>query len=216
MRTYYCIIRSTGGVERKTARCGTAGGERYVRVRPTLGAPRYLWFGSDKVIVRQLTEHETGTMNSIARRKSFRSQIKLNLKMADASASSGDHGCDDENGGGGADSGGAGEVGDEPRRGSGDGVDVGSNTTTAMTAVSVRNGFKYIIIYYNLYIVRHNIILYISIARAIIFFNCNHPYFKIYNFIFLKNLRYYTIQTILLEYIIIYNLILCNPVFFYY
>ncbi|XP_060833551.1 uncharacterized protein LOC132917045 [Rhopalosiphum padi] len=140
LKKYGTII---GGVERKTARCGTAGGERYVRVRPTLGAPRYLWFGSDKVIVRQLTEHETGTMNSIARRKSFRSQIKLNLKMADASASSGDHGCDDENGSGGADSGGAGEVGDEPRRGSGDGVDVGSNTTTAMTAVSVRNGFKF-------------------------------------------------------------------------
>ncbi|XP_025196570.1 uncharacterized protein LOC112595540 [Melanaphis sacchari] len=136
LKKYGTII---GGVERKTARCGTAGGERYVRVRPTLGAPRYLWFGSDKVIVRQLTEHETGTMNSIARRKSFRSQIKLNLKMADSTASSGDHGCDDESGSGG----GGGEVGDEPCRGSGDGVDVGPYTATATTAVSVRNGFKF-------------------------------------------------------------------------
>lgn len=134
------IIHTAGGVERKTARCGTAGGERYVRVRPTLGAPRYLWFGSDKVIVRQLTEHETGTMNSIARRKSFRSQIKLNLKMADAPTSSGDHG-------GGADSGGGGD--DEACCGGGDGVVVGSCTATAMTAVSVQNGFKYL----------HNIII---------------------------------------------------------
>ncbi|XP_027845734.2 uncharacterized protein LOC114126057 isoform X2 [Aphis gossypii] len=138
LKKYGTII---GGVERKTARCGTAGGERYVRVRPTLGAPRYLWFGSDKVIVRQLTEHETGTMNSIARRKSFRSQIKLNLKMADAPTPSGDRGCVNENGGG--DSGGATEVGDDPCRGNGDGVDVGSYTATAMTAVSVRNGFKF-------------------------------------------------------------------------
>lgn len=122
-------------MERKTARCGTAGGERYVRVRPTLGAPRYLWFGSDKVIVRQLTEHETGTMNSIARRKSFRSQIKLNLKMADAP--SGERG---ENGGGADGSGG----GDEACcSGGGEGVVVGSCTATAMTAVSVQNGFKY-------------------------------------------------------------------------
>ncbi|XP_060861531.1 uncharacterized protein LOC132938616 [Metopolophium dirhodum] len=135
LKKYGTII---GGVERKTGRCGTAGGERYVRVRPTLGAPRYLWFGSDKVIVRQLTEHETGTMNSIARRKSFRSQIKLNLKMADApTSSSGDHG---ENGGG-ADSGGGG--GDEACCGGGDGVVVGSCTATAMTAVSVQNGFKF-------------------------------------------------------------------------
>ncbi|CAI6344081.1 unnamed protein product [Macrosiphum euphorbiae] len=131
LKKYGTII---GGVERKTARCGTAGGERYVRVRPTLGAPRYLWFGSDKVIVRQLTEHETGTMNSIARRKSFRSQIKLNLKMADAPTSSGDHG-------GGADSGGGGD--DEACCGGGDGVVVGSCTATAMTAVSVQNGFKF-------------------------------------------------------------------------
>ncbi|XP_015369058.1 PREDICTED: uncharacterized protein LOC107165374 [Diuraphis noxia] len=135
LKKYGTII---GGVERKTARCGTAGGERYVRVRLTLGAPRYLWFGSDKVIVRQLTEHETGTMNSIARRKSFRSQIKLNLKMADSSASSGDHG---ENGGG-ADSGGG---GDEACCGSADGggAVIGSSTATAMTAVSVQNGFKF-------------------------------------------------------------------------
>lgn len=73
-------------MERKTARCGATGGERYVRVRPTLGAPRYLWFGSDKAIVRQLTEHEAGAMNSVARRKSFRSHVKLNLKMIDPSS----------------------------------------------------------------------------------------------------------------------------------
>ncbi|KAL4122212.1 hypothetical protein QTP88_014584 [Uroleucon formosanum] len=133
LKKYGTII---GGVERKTARCGTAGGERYVRVRLTLGAPRYLWFGSDKVIVRQLTEHETGTMNSIARRKSFRSQIKLNLKMADASTASGDRG---ENGGG-ADSG---DGGDDACSGGGDGVVVGSCAATAMTAVSVQNGFKF-------------------------------------------------------------------------
>ncbi|XP_001945409.2 uncharacterized protein LOC100164648 [Acyrthosiphon pisum] len=141
LKKYGTII---GGVERKTARCGTAGGERYVRVRPTLGAPRYLWFGSDKVIVRQLTEHETGTMNSIARRKSFRSQIKLNLKMADTPTSSGDHcengGGADSGGGGGADSGGG---GDEACCGGGDGVVVGSCTATAMTAISVQNGFKF-------------------------------------------------------------------------
>lgn len=64
--------------------------------------------------------------------------------MADAPTSSGDRGCDNENGCGG-DSGGAAEVGDEPCRGNGDGVDVGSYTATAMTAVSVRNGFKYIL-----------------------------------------------------------------------
>ncbi|XP_050427155.1 uncharacterized protein LOC126837334 [Adelges cooleyi] len=81
LKKYGTII---GGVERKTCR-GMSGGERYVRVRLTLGSPRYLWFGSNKAIVRQLTEHETGTMNSIARRKSFKSQIKLNLKMADPS-----------------------------------------------------------------------------------------------------------------------------------
>lgn len=159
-------------MERKTGRCGTAGGERYVRVRPTLGAPRYLWFGSDKVIVRQLTEHETGTMNSIARRKSFRSQIKLNLKMADASAPSSAAGGGADSGRG-ADSGGGGEEpsrggdgpsggsggGDEPIGGSGDGgagvVIVGSCTAAAMTtAVSVQNGFKYVVQYY--YVYRHS------------------------------------------------------------
>ncbi|XP_050525880.1 uncharacterized protein LOC126896817 isoform X3 [Daktulosphaira vitifoliae] len=82
LKKYGTVI---GGVERKTCR-GLTGSERYVRVRLILGSPRYLWFGSNKAIVRQLTEHETGTMNSIARRKSFRSHIKLNLKMADPSS----------------------------------------------------------------------------------------------------------------------------------
>lgn len=137
------------------------GGERYVRIRPTLGAPRYLWFGSDKVVVRQLTEHETGTMNSVARRKSFRSQIKLNLKMADAhraasvvvatsagpSPSTGEArencGNGSGSGGGGGDDGsvevaGAGGCGDNIK---GCGVTVGS---TATTTVSVQNGFRYV------------------------------------------------------------------------
>lgn len=119
-----------GDVERKTARGGTTGGERYVRVRLILGAPRYLWFGSDKVIVRQLTEHETGTMNSIARRKSFRSQIKLNLKMADPSPSNSavvttgssvaGYSESKENGSGG-----------------------GGSTTVHLTTVSSQNGFRY-------------------------------------------------------------------------
>lgn len=128
------------------------GGERYVRIRPTLGAPRYLWFGSDKVVVRQLTEHETGTMNSVARRKSFRSQIKLNLKMADAhraasvvvATSSGlspSTGEARENCGSGG--GGKGDEGVEVV--SGDdvkscGVAVGAASTTT---VSVQNGFRY-------------------------------------------------------------------------
>lgn len=63
--------------------------------------------------------------------------------MADVPTSSGDRGCDNENDGG--DNGGAAEVGDDPCRGNSDGVDVGSYAATAMTAVSVRNGFKYII-----------------------------------------------------------------------
>lgn len=128
-----------GGVERKTSRGGgTAGSERYVRVRPTLGAPRYLWFGSDKVIVRQLTEHETGTMNSIARRKSFRSQIKLNLKMmasADPSPTTTppppppSANCV------------------EPKDGDAGARAVGSTATpsSTMTMVSVQNGFRYYI-----------------------------------------------------------------------
>lgn len=136
------------------------GGERYVRIRPTLGAPRYLWFGSDKVVVRQLTEHETGTMNSVARRKSFRSQIKLNLKMADAhraasvvvatsagpSPSAGEARENRGSGsvGGGVDDGsvevvGAGGCGDDAK-GCG-GIAVGS---TATTTVSVQNGFRYV------------------------------------------------------------------------
>lgn len=153
-----------GGVERKTARGGVTGGERYVRVRPTLGAPRYLWFGSAKVIVRQLTEHETGTMNSIARRKSFRSQIKLNLKMADPSATSssasangsptglvGDGtesketgGCTGGGGGGvggvggGVGGGGGGVGGGDSGDGSGG---VGSTAATTAT-VSLHNGFR--------------------------------------------------------------------------
>lgn len=113
-------------MERKTARGGTAGGERYVRVRLTLGAPRYLWFGSDKVIVRQLTEHETGSMNSIARRKSFRSQIKLNLKMADPSPSSATV---------------TGSADDAKENGSGAGTGFPAKQ---MTTVSLQNGFRYI------------------------------------------------------------------------
>lgn len=118
----------TGGVDRKTARGGTTGGERYVRVRPTLGAPRYLWFGSDKVIVRQLTEHETGTMNSIARRKSFRSQIKLNLKMADPSTSPSSSAAGDES----------------CKENSGVGIPVNGSvrSTTTVTAVSAQHGFR--------------------------------------------------------------------------
>lgn len=104
-----------------------------MRVRPTLGAPRYLWFGSDKVIVRQLTEHETGTMNSIARRKSFRSQIKLNLKMAESPAPSASTRVGPP-----ADSCGSGSK--ENVSDSGGGEVVGA---TAMTAVSVQNGFRY-------------------------------------------------------------------------
>ncbi|XP_025413781.1 uncharacterized protein LOC112685934 isoform X2 [Sipha flava] len=133
LKKYGTII---GGVDRKTARGGATGGERYVRVRPTLGAPRYLWFGSDKVVVRQLTEHETDTMNSIARRKSFRSQIKLNLKMIDSpvppdndrvgpstDCGNGDGSKENVSGGGGGDGGGVGG--------------------TSMTAVSVQNGFRF-------------------------------------------------------------------------
>jgi len=148
----YVCTRRTGGVERKTARGGTTGGERYVRVRPTLGAPRYLWFGSDKVIVRQLTEHETGTMNSIARRKSFRSQIKLNLKMAEPSASSssssppstsntgrccsGGEPCKENSGGD------VGRVADS--RGGGESAVNGTvrSTAAASAAISAQNGFR--------------------------------------------------------------------------
>lgn len=128
-------------MDRKTARGGTTGDERYVRVRPTLGAPRYLWFGSNKVIVRQLTEHETGTMNSIARRKSFRSQIKLNLKMAESPAPS-----DNANArvGGPSTDNNCGSGSKENVSGGGGGgvVVVGG---TAMTAVSVQNGFRYVL-----------------------------------------------------------------------
>ncbi|VVC29420.1 Hypothetical protein CINCED_3A015476 [Cinara cedri] len=149
LKKYGTII---GGVERKTARGGATGGERYVRVRLTLGAPRYLWFGSEKVIVRQLTEHETGTMNSIARRKSFRSQIKLNLKMADpstASSSASANGSPTGFGGGGAEStkdtgGGGGGGGSGSGDGSGGGGGGGVGSTVATTAaVSVHNGFRF-------------------------------------------------------------------------
>lgn len=128
-------VYAAGGVDRKTARGGTTGGERYVRVRPTLGAPRYLWFGSDKVVVRQLTEHETGTMNSIARRKSFRSQIKLNLKMIDSPVPP-----DNDRVGPSADCG-NGNGSKENVSGGGDGGGVGG---TATTAISVQNGFRYV------------------------------------------------------------------------
>lgn len=152
-----------GGVERKTARGGTTGGERYVRVRPTLGAPRYLWFGSEKVIVRQLTEHETDTMNSIARRKSFRSQIKLNLKMANQSTSppliagpSSDCGGEESScggndgtvGGSGSADGNAGAIGDSGGTTSGGSVSAGGGGNSAgigtatATAVSAQNGFR--------------------------------------------------------------------------
>lgn len=132
-----------------------------MRIRPTLGAPRYLWFGSNKVVIRQLTEHETDTMNSVARRKSFRSQIKLNLKMADAhraasvvvataagsSSSTGEarENCSGDSGGCGGSGGvfGAGSGGDDVRN---CGVAVGS---TATTTVSVQNGFRYTTLQYS-------------------------------------------------------------------
>jgi hypothetical protein len=75
-------------------------------------------------------------MNSIARRKSFRSQIKLNLKMIDSpvppdndrvgpstDCGNGDGSKENISGGGGGDGGGVGG--------------------TSMTAVSVQNGFRY-------------------------------------------------------------------------